>query len=311
MNKLSKVTIIKVLRPILTILIYAIAVLLVAVSVELTFGRSTSTWVIIIITIILSISTNAVWSPSGVEKAEKTQKVFNTSLKYHTYANYIISNQLFDELRDFCKWRNEEFEKELLTHKMGEFLLKYDELMTYIELKKKALQTAKIKPNGKVEAYTDQEFLDFRAKFNKKQQLVLEYYSEHQIKFARITSDDLTKGHKTRGSLKPVNTEKIKRGSRYVTKIIWGIGLGVLSVGAIFYMKEDFGMNEVIQIVMWLFSIVMNVFTSYWSGYQSVINNRYDFLKDKNERCAEFFKYANIEMSKVEEGMQLIKEDIK
>lgn len=311
MDKVNKMMIIRFLRPVLTVIIYAIAVLLVAVTVQITIGRTTDTWVVIAISIVLSISTNAIWSPSGVERAEKTQKVFNTSLKYHTYANYIINNQLFDELRDFCVWRNDEFEKELLTHKMGEYLLKYSDLMKYIELKRNALKTAKLKPNGNVLEYTDKEFIDFASKFNKKQKRVLEYYSAHQIKFEPITSDDLTKGHKTKGSLKPKNTEEIKRGSRYISKITWGIGLGALTVGAIFYMKDGFGMNEVIQIVMWLFSIIMNVFTSWWSGYQSVTINRYEYLKDKNERCAEFFKYAKIEMSKVEEGMPLINEDLR
>lgn len=313
MKQINRVSIIKFLRPVLTAIMYAIAALIVGVTVEITIGRSDKTWIIIIISIVLSISTNMIWSQSGVEKAEKTKKVYNTSMRYHTYANYIMMNQLLSELREFCIWRNNEFEKELLIYKMGEYLLKYSDLTKYIELKQKALKTAILKPNGDVLEYKDEEFLGFISQFNKKQKKALDYYSEHKIKFRPLVSDDLTEMHKVKSRLKPMNREFQKRGFRYVGKILWGVGLGILSVGAYFYLKEDFGRNEIIQLLVWLFCLLLNVFTSWNSGYKSVSINRYEYIKEKNERCAEFFKYANVDIQKIEEGLQnkLIKEDLK
>lgn len=299
MLKERKDEIVKFLRPVLTAIEYAIAILVIAVSTELTFGDKLTTWLYTLISIALSVFTSIIWLPSGVEMAERTQKVFNTTLRYNTYANYIVNNQLFDEVRSFCLWRNDEFEKELLTHKLGEYLLKLDNLNKYVELKKNALKTAKIKPNGKVLEYTDKEFLEYRSSFEKKQIDILEYYSSNKIKFEHLIADDLLKGHKTKSHLKPINNEGKSVANRYVSKIIWGVVLGVFTASFIFT-KKSWSINETIQVLTWGFSILLNIYTSINAGFKSVNIDRYNYYKEKNERCVEFFKYVQIKVQDVE-----------
>lgn len=303
MLKDRKGELVKFLRPILTIIEYAIAILVIAVSADLTFGDRLTTWLFTLISIALSVFTSIIWLPNGVERAERTQKVYNTTLRYNTYANYIVKAKLFDEVRAFCVKRNQEYEEELLTHNLAEYLLKIDNLSKYIELKKIALKTAKIKPNGKVVEYTDKDFLDYISTFEKKQIEVLEYYSKHKIKFDPLTADDILKGHKTKGELKPKNNEGKRISSRYIGKIVWGVVLGVFTASFIFT-KKSWSINETIQIVTWGFSILMNIYTSINCGYQSVFVDRYNYFKEKNERCVEFFKYVDISVDAVENDIQ-------
>lgn len=303
---LKKIDLMKLLRPTLTAIEYAFAILVIAVSIGVVYGKSEKTYIMIAISLFLSIFTSIIWLPSGVEKGEKTQRVYNTTLRYNTYANYIVKAQLFDSLREFVKIRNEQFEQELLTHKLGEYLLKLDNLNKYIELKQIALKTAIIKPNGKVKQFTDDNFLEYEKGFTRKQQRVLEYYSEHRIHFQRLTADDILKGHKTHERLKPLNKERNRIGTRYISKAVWGVVLGLFTASLVFSTKGGWSVNETIQVISWGFSLLMNIYTSINCGFKSVYEDRYNYYKEKNERCVEFFKFTNLSVDEIEKDIKLI-----
>lgn len=296
----------------LTLVEYAIAILVVAVSTQLLFGNNEQSWIITGLSMALMVFTTIIWTPQGIEKGEMTPKVFNTTLRYNTRANYIINNQMFEQLREFCKIRNEQYAKEQITHILGEKLIKYEELTNYSTLRQNALKTAIIKSNGKVKKWTDKDFIDFRSKYTKQQLKLLEKYSTGEYKFKHIKSDDLIKGHKASDNLVPNNTEKLVLSGRLVYKILYGVILGIFTASFVFTRKV-WTINETIQVVLWGYSIAMNIYTSISSGYNAVVKNRFEYFKEKNLRCAEFFAYCGINIEAVEKGLdaKLIGEKVK
>ena len=306
----------RVLRPILTAIEYAIAVLIVAVTTQIIFGNNLQTWVITIVSISLAVFTSIIWYSDGVDRGENVDSVKFTTFRYHSYAKAILDLQNFDLIREFCVKKNIDYERELLSAKLSHYELSLQNLIDYRELGKKARETAIRKPQIKLGAisigkrlhYTDEEFIKLRHRYTDKQLKVLEKYSSAKISFKHLQVKDVIRANDKAESLVPTNTEKHVLPTRIISKIIWGALLGLFTAGVVFTRKGAWTINETIQVISWAFSISLNIFTSIRSGYKSVTVNRYQYYKAKNEICMEFFafsKYENMNELETEIGRQI------
>ena len=302
----------RVLRPVLTAIEYAIAVLIVAVSTQIIFGNSLQTWVITVVSICLAVFTSIIWYSDGVDRGEQVPSVFNTTLIYYNYSRAILGLQDFDKLRDFCMKENEEYERELLSAKLGEYELSLQNLIDYKEMAKKARETAERKPKVKIGSiligkrlrYTDEEFIKLRHRYTPEQLKILEKYSERKIKFKHLQVKDIIRANDKTESLVPTNTERQVLPSRIISKIIWGTVLGLFTAGVVFTKKGEWTINETIQVISWAFSISMNIYTSIRAGFKSVTINRYQYYKAKNEICMRYFAFINYDTTKIENDIE-------
>lgn len=298
----------RVLRPILTAIEYAIAVLIVAVSTQIIFGNSLQTWVITIVSICLAVFTSIIWYSDGVDRGEQVVSVYNTTLRYHTYARAILNDQDFDKLREFCAKKNEDYEQELLSAKLSEYELSLQNLIDFREAWKIARETAIRKPKvkigniliGKRLHYTDENFEKLRHRYSQEQLKILEHYADKKIKFKHLQVKDIIRANDKTETLVPTNTEKSVLPSRIVSKIIWGTILGLFTAGVVFTKKGEWTINETIQVISWAFSISMNIYTSIRAGYKSVVDNRYRYYKAKNEICLEYFAFIHKDTQPIE-----------
>ena len=301
----------RVLRPILTAIEYAIAVLIVAVSTQIIFGNNLQTWIITVVSISLAVFTSIIWYSDGVDRGEQVASVFNTTLRFHTYARAILNKQDFDKIREFCVKKNEQYEQELLSAKLGQHELTLKNLTEFKEARKKARETAEIKPKhkfgsiliGKRYNYTDETYKKLCKGYTKKQIQILEKYCEHKIKFKQIKVKDIIRATDKAEALVPVNTEHQVLPTRIISKIVWGALLGLFTAGVVFTRKGAWTINETIQVISWAFSISMNIYTSIRTGYKSVTINRYQYYKAKNEICLEYFAFADIKTEDVEKEL--------
>lgn len=307
MNKNQMQTIARVLRPILTAIEYAIAVLIVAVSTQIIFGNTLQTWIITTISICLAVFTSIIWYSDGVDRGEQIPSVYNTTLTYFTYARYILGLQDFESLRDFCSKKNADYELELLTLKLSEYELTIATLNKFKELREKARETAKIGLKWhciKTIIYTDEEYLTFCKRYNDKQVKIMETYADKKIRFKHLQVKDITRANDSTRELVPTNTERQVLPTRIVSKIIWGTILGLFTASVVFARKGDWTINETIQVISWAFSISLNIYTSIRAGYKSVTINRYQYYKAKNEICAEYFAYKQVKMEDVDKNLE-------
>ena len=298
----------RVLRPILTAIEYAIAVLIVAVSTQIIFGNNLQTWVITVVSICLAVFTSIIWYSDGVDRGENIPSVFNTTLTYFTYSRAILNLQDFDKLREFCAKKNEDYELELLSAKLSEYELSLQNLIDFREAWKIARETAIRKPKvkigniliGKRLHYTDENFEKLRHRYSQEQLKILEYYADKKIKFKHLQVKDIIRANDKTKSLVPTNTEKSVLPSRIISKIIWGAILGLFTAGVVFTKKGEWTINETIQVISWAFSISMNIYTSIRAGFKSVTINRYQYYKAKNELCMEYFAFIHKDTSEIE-----------
>lgn len=299
----------RVLRPILTAIEYAIAVLIVAVSTQIIFGNSLQTWIITVVSISLAVFTSIIWYSDGVDRGEQVPSVFNTTLRYHTYARAILNLQDFDKIRAFCIKKNDDYEQELLSAKLSQYELSLKNLVDYKEMAKNARETAIIKPKrilgfikvGVTYEFTDENFILLRKRYTQEQLKVLEKYSARKISFKHLQVKDVIRANDKTEALVPTNTEKGVLPSRIISKIIWGAVLGLFTAGVVFTRKGAWTINETIQVISWAFSISMNIYTSIRAGYKSVTINRYQYYKAKNEICLEYFAFIKQDTSAIEE----------
>lgn len=300
-------TIRKWLAPILTALMWLIAIMMVAVTFSFVLQDTQYFYTITIWGVIIMLFTNIIWAPTGVEKAEQTAKVHNNTVIFTNRANYIVNNQLFSELRQFCEERNEEYEKELITHKLAKRQLKYDEFIKYCDLKKLSMQHKK--NVQKKEELTLEEYIE---QFTKKQIKLLDKLSENGVRFKKLRPDHMTKGHQTNGKLVPFNKEHIYRSFILIGKVVWGLVIGAFMAYIVIKGKSKFGIAELFQILIWTCSIITNIFTSIRNAYKSVFVYRNNYLVDKNDRCAEFFKFIEKQVKDIDQMVDgLLKKDNK
>ena len=306
MNKL-----VKILRPALTAIEYAIAVLIVTVSTQIILGNTLETYVITIISICLSVFTYIIWYSDGVDRGEKVSKVYNTSLLYHAYSKAILDRQDFDQIREFCEKKNKEYERELLSAKLGEYELSLKNLEDYKEKAQIARETAIRKPKiklgniliGKRLHYTDEDFIKLRHRYTKEQLKMLEKYSTKKIRFNHLQVKDLTRANGKNKTLVPENTEKGVLPKKLVGKIVWGVFLGIFTAVVIFTSK-GWDMSTTIRITLWAFSISYNIYSSIRTGYKSVTVDRYQYYKAKNELCLEFFAFVKEDIKELEKTLE-------
>ena len=282
----------QILTPIITALMWVAVIGLTTLTINLVFGHDESIWVITTISTALMTLTTLLWMPTGIEQGEKVVKVHNNMEIYQNRANYIVNNQMFKQAEKFCEYKNEQFERELKVKKLSKVLVAYDDFVKYETLYKKNLAKNCTKKDA-------EEFKNLKEQFNEKQLKVMDKIINKGVKFARLTVDDLIKYHDTKGRLKPKNTEQATRGWRLVIKIVWGVMLGIGTVGLIVSANE-FGWEQALQLVLWTISILANIFTSIWTSYRSVTVNRNNYLIEKNDRCAEFFSYCDLKVADID-----------
>lgn len=310
-------SILKVVRPLLTIFEYAVSVLIIAVTAQIVFGNNLQTWIITLISIVLSVSTYAIWYSDGVDRGEQTAKVRNTTLRFNVYARKIRELQVQDKQREFCEKKNAQHRKDLIIEKLTEYELSLSDLTTYKEKLQKARVEAKIKPKRylggiitikKVEY--PQDFVDFCKQFDKKQLKVLSVLASKEIKFDKIVPKDLTKSTWKVEGIKPINNESKKLPHNLISKVVWGVALGLITASIAFTKKGEWSMNETIQVVSWAFSISFNIYSSVVAGYKSVVVDRFNYFQEKIELTTEFFGFISQPLSDMESEIQdgLIKE---
>lgn len=299
--------ILRVARPILTIFEYAISVLLIAVTAQITLGNSLKSYLITAISIVLGITTYIIWYSDGVDRGEATTSVYNTTLRFHTYARTITNMQVKAKLVEFCNQKNEEFERELILSKLAQFTLSFEELTSYKEKLKEARGKAIIKPKVKIfslgfgkKEELGEDFIHFCKQFDKQQLKCLNELASRSIKFDKLEPKDLTEAISGRRRIKPKNEEHKHLPSTLISKIVWGVVLGVFTAYIALSKKDAWTTNETIQVLMWAFSISYNIYTSVRAGYKSVVVDKYNYFKDKNELCADFFGFINKPISEVE-----------
>lgn len=282
----------QILTPIITVLMWVAVVVLTTLTVNLVFGHDENVWVISIISTLLMTLTTLLWMPTGIDLGEKVVKVHNNTVIYDNRANYIVDNQMFKKADEFCEFKNEQFEKKLKVKKLAKCLIAYDDFEKFEKLYKKNIAVNCAKKDK-------EEFENFKQTFSEKQIKLMEKLAKNGVSFAKLTTDDLIKFHDTKGRLKPKNTEKTTRGIRLIAKIIWGVLLGIITVG-LMVSANAFGWEQVLQLLLWTVSILSNIFTSIWTSYRSVTVNRNNYLIEKNDRCAEFFAYCELKVTEID-----------
>ena len=281
-----------VLAPVLTAIMWIAVILIVSSTVSIVYERNELFYIITIGSVILMILTNILWSPKGIELGEKEKDVYNNTKIFDNRANYITKNKLFIEAREFCKKRSQEYHEEVIDRMLSKENLVRKEFDDFKECKEKLLR----------KEIDKEEFLKHCSIYSKSQIRCMNKIFKG-VKTERIEIDDLIRSSNEKSGLRPKNKERIYRNIRVCLKAVWGLLLGLLTVGIILQSKQ-FGRNECFQLLAWTFAIGMNIFTTIYSCYWSVTNLRKKYLADKNDRLAEFYGYINIDVEDIDKEIE-------
>lgn len=281
----------KVLAPILTALLYIVILVVVVASITFVFDFNNEWfWTTTIISVIIVVLTNLIWLPNGKEKGNKEKKIYTNTKIFNNRANYIVNNQMFKKAEEFCEYKNEKFKELLIKRKLAEHTMDYWAYELYVD------RNIKKEDKDKLDKYL--------STLTKKQIKCLKNLKTKEIKFEKLQPKNLTIGKSFKRSNVPHNYENIYTSTLIASKVIWGFIMGCILTFAIISPDETFGIEQVFKLVIWLFSITYNVYTGLNAGYKSIVVYKNNFMVEQNELCAEFFGYANIKVTEVDNLIQ-------
>ena len=285
-----------IVAPILTGLMWVALILFVSVTVKLITGGEGDEELVdttTTISIIVALATTFIWTPRGIMSAEETDKVIKITAIYSYRANYIVQNQMFKQLNAFCEQKNIDKEHEIIITTLANYELDQDDLATYKAIYEKTTDL------------TEEEQEKFLKRFNWRRKRVMKRLCTKRVKFRKLKGKHIIHTHNSADGLVPVNKEHLSRGIAVAIKVVWGIFIGVFIGAFILSRKDNFGIGEIIKILIWSASIVGNVFTSVRQGYTSVYNLRCNYLIEKSDLTAEFFAYCGLTLPDVEKNLKI------
>lgn len=239
-------------------------------------------WTITLVGIFVMVLTNRIWTPTGIEKGLSEAKVMNNTKVYNNRANYIVNNQKFLQVDEFCKYKNEKHKKELIIDILAKVTLDYWVYEKYVSVTPR-----------------EEDFKKYIATLSPKQIKVLERLKNKEVRFKKLTSKQITVGKISSKGIVPQNKETFYRNFLLVGKVVWGIVLGCF-MAFIIISPTDFGIGQVVQCAVWFFSIIYNVWAAIYSGKKSITVYRNNYMIEQAELCAEFFSYVKIPMNEVD-----------
>lgn len=277
------------LAPILTILLYAIIILVLATAFSFVFEVDTYFWTTTLIGIVIMVATTFIWLPTGVEKGKSVKKIINNTKIYNGRPNYIVNNQLFDEAEEFSVYKNEMHRKKIITSRLAKHLIKYETYEKYVA--------------EKLNAADKKELEEYLATLTPKQLRLLERLKRRDVKFKKMEPSVLIIGKTSKERIVPKNREGLFKSFNLIAKILWGLMLGAFMAFIVIRRNEDFGISQIVQIVVWSFSIIFNIYSAIITGYNSIVKFRNSYMIEHANLCAEFFAFAGISVEEVDRSI--------
>lgn len=292
----------KIVAPLLSLAMYIVIILIFATTFSLVFDTGWYFWVITVAGILIMVLTNLIWFPNGADKGASLTKVKNNSAIYNHRANFIVENQMFKKLDDFCDKKNADFEVKLIKDKLSTVSLDYAvyERFKFYHDTKKEFEGDELKEK--------QEFEKYIEDLTKKQRKILNNIVEKGVKFEKLTPSSITIGRNIRKRLVAKNKEGGFKALLITGKAFWGILVACFTTFICFGDKFSLTTEQGIQIAMWGYSILHNIYSAYTNGYKSVAIYRNQYFIDQSVICAEFFEFAGVSMEEADKGLVLEEE---
>ena len=285
----------RIVAPILTALMWIGLILFTTVTVNIILEGDGTVDTTTAISIIVALLTTIIWTPRGVQLGEENPRTIRITKLYNHRAGYIVNKQMFKEMSDFCDFKNEEKRVQIIKEMLADKQIQYEDYLTYKAIAEKTSEL----PHDEQQLF----LLRFKEK-NEKGEFVLsakgkflKKFLKKKIRFQKLQPKHLIQSHNSSSSLVPKNREYFTRNFNLVIKVFWGVIIGVFT-GAFILTQKEFGIEEVIKIIIWTCGIIGNLFTS-------IRVFRCAYLIEKTDYTAEFFKFCNISVETVDQDLKL------
>ena len=266
----------KCLSPIITICCYALLVFLMLAEVRRNENASLENFLTYTcIGAVIMVGVYIVWLPTGKEKGEKQPKVIANSLIYNARANYIVNNQKYKELKEFCKKTNEDYKDTMIRNKLSTELLTFEDFEKF-----------------KCKTFTPEDYTKRQLKLMKK-------LLDKPIKFKPLMPTQITIGRNKLNGLVPTNKEHINNGLMLFGKVVLSLGMGLimtyLTLG-----RKGFTIDALWKLCSWTFTILFTIYSAIDRGYTSVVIDRNNYLVEENDLCNQFFQFISVPTSEAD-----------
>lgn len=284
-NTSSMVWIQRLIPPVISLTIFVVVALLMSCVPSIQFHIDEYFWAGLIGSPIAVMLTYVVWIPTGEEKALQEQKVINGQKAYNTYANYIIQHQMFDKLKEFCDYKNEELRVEIIKDMLSTLSLNYDFYLLYCNYERTSEEQKK--------------FDNIMKNLSKQQILLLERLKKRGVKFEKLEPKNITIGKVTKHQIVNHNNENKFRYSKAIMKSTWGVAATCFTYFVTIAPNDSFGIAQITMIIMWFFTFLLSIYSAIRTGYTSIAVHRHNYNINQAELCAEFLAYAGINKEEV------------
>ena len=220
------------------------------------------------------VLTFVIWMPTGEQKGLEQEKYINGAKAYNIKANYIINNQMFEQLQTFCDKKNKELEKEIITERLSTLVIPY--------------RVYELKVNLDKTEDEQKELERLWKKLSDKQKKLVEKLCSKGVKFEHLVPENITIGHVAKHSVVNHDNESAYKLTRLLVKSLWGIGTTFFTYFVVIAPNDDFGIPQIVMIIMWFFTFLMAIYTAHITGYKAITVYRHKYNLEQASLCAEF-----------------------
>lgn len=272
-----------IIASIVTVAIFVFVAILMCTVISFSFHVDEYFYAGTIGSTVAVVLTFVIWMPTGEQKGYEQEKYKKGAKAYNDRANYIVDHQMFEQLQKFCEVKNAQLEKQIITERLSTLVIPYE----VYELRKKLDKTKE-----------EQDRLNLLWKnLSDKQHKLVDKLCAKGVKFEHLVPENVTIGHVSKHTIVNHDNENIFKISRLIVKSLWGIGTTFFTYFVVIAPNTNFGIPQIVMIIMWFFTFLMAIYTAHITGYKAITVYKHKYNLEQAELCAEFLAYCGIKVA--------------
>lgn len=250
--------------------------------------RQSIAWIDFILLCIVQLLAHFIYYPDGQLYGQKDPAYVSNRANYNEKADQVNNEDKHESLRKFCDYEYEERKRRYVLTQCGYIGISLKELKELTKLPKKELKKLdEWKTTEEVNGEEKEKVVKFSGR---KRKLLLDLIYK-PIPVEKNNDSTIMSAVENNESKRISDKSKPFDRRAHIRRFLWTALIGGVMAYVIYTVRDNFGMAEIVQIAMCIFSLVGTAVTSYNTGEQSSKVYKSEFYLQLGNFLDEFLEW--------------------
>lgn len=263
--------------------------------------RQSIAWIDFILLCIVQLLAHFIYYPDGQLYGQRDPSYIANRNNYNNKADKVNEEDRHESLREFCEYEYEQRKKRYILTQCGYIGISLKELVELTKLSKKELKKL---DEWKTKEVIDGEEKEKVVKFSwRKRKLLLDLIYK-PIPVEKNNDGTIMSAVENNGSERITDESKPFDKRAHIRKFLWTLLIGGVLSYVIYTVRDNFGLAEIVQIAMCIFSLVATAVTSYNTGEQSSKVYKSEFYLQLGNFLDEFLEWDKKQPKRIQQEIK-------